>query len=119
MTVSIIHAFVRWALGVLAPGTGRRRAGTRPARQTLARTPEVPGAAAPWPLLRRSPYGLEEPLPGEATAVVRPYVVLAERERVLECERARQRRRRVAMVLAADFGVDLDLHVVGAEAVAG
>ncbi|MFM9551658.1 hypothetical protein ACKI19_05060 [Streptomyces caniscabiei] len=87
--------------------------------QTLPRTSEAPGAAAPWPPLRRSPYGLEEPLPGEATAVVRPYVVLAERERALECERARQRRRRVAMVLAADFGVDLDLHVVGAEAVAG
>ncbi|WP_342748849.1 hypothetical protein [Streptomyces phaeoluteigriseus] len=37
----------------------------------------------------------------------------AEQER--ERERARQTRRRVALVLAADFGVDLDLHVVGAE----
>lgn len=117
--MSIIHAFVRWILGVLAPGTGRRRAGTRPAMRTLACTPEAPGAAAPWPPVRRSPYGVEEPLPGEATAVVRPYVVLAERERAQECEQARQRRRRVAMVLAADFGIDLDLHVVGAEAVAG
>ena len=114
MTVSIIHAFVRWILGVLAPGTGRRRADTRPAGQTPARMPEAPRPPAPWPPVRRSPYGLEEPLPGEATAVVRPYVVLAERE----CERARQRQRRVAMVLAADFGIDLDLHVVGAEAVA-
>ncbi|WP_159768877.1 hypothetical protein [Streptomyces sp. HM190] len=119
MTVSIIHAFARWILGVLVPGTGRRRAGTRTATQTLACMPEAPGAAAPWPPVRRSPYGLEEPLPGEATAVVRPYVVLAERERALEWERARQRRRRVAMVLAADFGIDLDLHVVGAGAVAG
>ncbi|MHC5902399.1 hypothetical protein ACVNF4_00520 [Streptomyces sp. S6] len=79
---------------------------------------EAPPATAPWPPLRRSPYGVEVPLPGEATAVVRPYVVLAEREREWACERARQRRRRVAMVLAADFGIDLDRHVVGAEAVA-
>ncbi|MFF9034340.1 hypothetical protein ACF090_02580 [Streptomyces sp. NPDC014892] len=112
MTVSIIHALALWILGVFAPGTGRRRAEGRAAARTLVS--EAPCAAAPWPPLRRSPYGLEEPLPGEATVVVRPYVVLAERE----CERARQRRRRVAMVLAADFGIDLDLHVVGAEAVA-
>ncbi|MEV7287825.1 hypothetical protein AB0O01_25180 [Streptomyces sp. NPDC093252] len=32
-------------------------------------------------------------------------------------ERGRQKRRRVALVLAADFGVDLDRHVVGAEGV--
>ncbi|WP_216591819.1 hypothetical protein [Streptomyces brasiliscabiei] len=118
MTVSIIHALALWVLGVFAPGTGRRRAGTCPAWQAPARMPEAPGAAEPWPPLRRSPYGREEPLPGEATAVVRPYVVLAERERAREHERARQRRRRVAMVLAADFGIDLDQHVVGAEAVA-
>ncbi|WP_327726873.1 hypothetical protein OG250_05575 [Streptomyces sp. NBC_00487] len=46
--------------------------------------------------------------------MVRPYVVLAEREG----ERARQQQRRVVMVMAADFGIDLDRHVVGAEAVA-
>lgn len=112
--MSIIHAFVRWILGVLAPGTGRRRGDASAAVQTPLRVPEAPPASAPWPPVRRSPYGLEEPLPGEATAVVRPYVVLTERE----SERARQRRRRVAMVLAADFGIDLDRHVVGVEAVA-
>lgn len=80
--------------------------------------PETPSTTAPWPPLRRSPYGVEEPLPGEATATVRPYVVLAERERERACERTRQQQRRVAMVLAADFGIDLDRHVVGAEAVA-
>ncbi|MEH0518012.1 hypothetical protein QBA38_02920 [Streptomyces stelliscabiei] len=114
MTVSIIHALVRWILGVFAPGTGRRRADGRAACLTPARMPEAPRPPEPWPPVRRSPYGLEDPLPGEATAVVRPYVVLAERE----CERARQRQHRVAMVLAADFGIDLDRHVVGAEAVA-
>ncbi|WP_327699695.1 hypothetical protein [Streptomyces sp. NBC_00459] len=118
MTVSIIHAFTRWILGVLAPGTGRRRADVNAAVCTPVRVPEASPATAPWPPVRRSPYGLGGPLPGEATAVVRPYVVLAERERERESERARQRRRRVAMALAADFGIDLDRHVVGAEAVA-
>ncbi|SOD77195.1 hypothetical protein SAMN06272781_5065 [Streptomyces sp. 1222.2] len=44
--------------------------------------------------------------------MVRPYVVEAEREQ------HRQSRRRLALVLAADFGIDLDAHVIGAEAVA-
>ncbi|MDX2599632.1 hypothetical protein PV379_41240 [Streptomyces caniscabiei] len=118
MTVSIIHTCVLWILGVLAPGTGRRRADTRPAGQAPARALEAPRACVPWPPLRRSPYGVEESLPGEATAVVRPYVVLAERERERAGEWALQRQRRIAMVLAADFGIDLDRHVVGAEAVA-
>jgi hypothetical protein len=46
--------------------------------------------------------------------MVRPYVVEAERG----CERARQHRRRIALVLAADFGIDLDPHVIGAEGAA-
>jgi hypothetical protein len=52
-------------------------------------------------------------LDGSALAVVRPYVVAHERER------ARQRHRRLALVLAADFGVDLDRHLVGASGVGG
>jgi hypothetical protein len=44
--------------------------------------------------------------------MVRPYVVESEREQ------DRQSRRRLALVLAADFGVDLDDHVIGAKAVA-
>jgi hypothetical protein len=51
---------------------------------------------------------------GEAAALVRPYVIAAERDR----ERARQHRRRVALILAADCGIDLDQHLIGAEAVA-
>ncbi|WP_020115511.1 hypothetical protein [Streptomyces bottropensis] len=43
-------------------------------------------------------YGLHGPLDGGATVMVRPYVVEAEREQ------ARQSRRRLALVLAADFG---------------
>ncbi|WP_318810430.1 hypothetical protein [Streptomyces scabiei] len=62
----------------------------------------------------RSPYGLHGALDGAMSVMVRPYVVEAERE----WERARQHRRRVALILAADFGIDLDPHVIGAEGVA-
>ncbi|MFG2127896.1 hypothetical protein ACGFNV_08855 [Streptomyces sp. NPDC048751] len=117
MTVSIIHALLRWVLDVCAPGTGRRRAGTRTAAvPTLAHETDAPGPAAVRLPVHRSPYGLPVPLDGRATAPVRPYVLAAERShRERELERARQTRRRVALVLAADFGVDLDRHVVGAE----
>lgn len=115
--MSIIHTFVLRVLGVFAPGTGRRRAGAHPACPT--RTAGTSRADAPWPPAQRSPYGLEAPLRGEQAALVRPYVVLAEREDERAGERARQRRRRVAMVLAADFGIDLDRHVVDAAVVAG
>jgi hypothetical protein len=74
----------------------------------------------------RSPYGLADPLDGAATIPVRPYVLAAERthhtrqqqqKQQQEQQRTRQTqaRRRVALVLAADFGIDIDQHVVGAE----
>ncbi|MDX3803682.1 hypothetical protein [Streptomyces sp. AK04-3B] len=116
MTVSIIHAVWRWILGVCAPGTGRRRAGTRPAAPVSARISARPGPAAVRLPALRSPYGLPELLDGAATVPVRPYLLAAERtHRERERERARQSRRRVALVMAADFGIDLDRHVVGAE----
>ncbi|WP_309474669.1 hypothetical protein [Streptomyces ipomoeae] len=64
-----------------------------------------------WLPAPRSPYGIDTPFDGASSPLVRPYVVADERERF------RQHRRRLALVLAADFGVDLDRHVVGAEAV--
>ncbi|MCX5423327.1 hypothetical protein [Streptomyces sp. NBC_00078] len=108
--MSIIHALLHRALALLAPGTGTRRATARPAAP-------APAVKAPCPQAvtlpaHRSPYGLPVPLDGRATALVRPYVLAAEREREQECAR---RRRRIALVLAADFGIDLDRHVVGAE----
>jgi hypothetical protein len=109
MTVGIIHAFLGWVLGVFAPGTGRRRAGGPPSFEGPVWRPDVESLPA-----HRSPYGLHGPLDGAASVMVRPYVVEAERE----CERARQHRRRVALVLAADFGFDLDRHVVGAQGAA-
>jgi len=109
--VSIIHAMARWILGVFAPGTGTRRVIARPAAQAAACAPEAPWPAAVALPAHRSPYGLLVPLDGRAAALVRPYVVAAEREHA-------QLRRRIALVLAADFGIDLDHHVIGAEGAA-
>ncbi|WP_311137263.1 hypothetical protein [Streptomyces sp. I6] len=58
----------------------------------------------------RSPYGLGAPLDGGAGALVRPYLLACDREHML------QRRRRLALV-AADLGIGLARHVVGAEGV--
>lgn len=119
MTVSIIHALLRWILDVCVPGTGRRRAGGCPIVSLPAAEPEAPGRSAARLPVHRSPYGLFAPLDGRTAASVRPYVLAAEWAcQVRERERARQARRRLALVLAADFGIDLDHHVIGAEGVA-
>ncbi|MGW0731198.1 hypothetical protein [Streptomyces sp. NPDC002851] len=54
--------------------------------------------------VHRSPYGLDVPLDGDAGPLVRPYLIDHERRQ----GRARQQRRRLALVLAVDFGIDLD-----------
>ncbi|MGW6567059.1 hypothetical protein [Streptomyces sp. NPDC054975] len=118
---NLIAALLAWLLGVLVPGSGRRRSGALPATPPSARrTEEV------RPVLRerfgprertarpRSPYGLTETLDGEATALIRPYLVECERQE----ERARQRWRCLSLVMAADFGIDLDTRDVHATGVA-
>ncbi|MGW0827883.1 hypothetical protein [Streptomyces sp. NPDC002845] len=110
-----IHAFLRWVLDVFKPGTGKRRATPRPTTAAPVRRPEASRTTTSRLPAHRSPYGLHERLDGAAAAMVRPYVLAAERER--QGERARQYRRRVAVVLATDFGIDLDRHVIGAEGV--
>ena len=111
--MSIIHAFLRWALGLLAPGTGTRRRAVSHSIALLREIPRPQPRTLPEELpAQRSPYGLHAPLDGAATVMVRPYVVESEREQ------ARQSRRRLALVLAADFGIDLDEHLIGAKAVA-
>ncbi|WP_406170082.1 hypothetical protein [Streptomyces sp. NBC_00996] len=96
---------------LLAPGTGRRRVGARPTPTTPARrSDKALTTAVSHPIrlpLHRSPYGLHLPLDGTATRLVRPYLTAHEHER------AQQQRRRLALVLAADFGIDLDRHLVG------
>jgi hypothetical protein len=110
--MSIIHAFLHGVLGMFAPGTGKRRADSRravhPTPRPEASVPSVSRLPGP-----RSPYGLDKdtPFDGAASPLVRPYLVAVEREH------ARQSRRRLALVLVADFGINLDRHVVGAEQV--
>ena len=99
----LIRRLAQWLGLLFGPGTGSHRAGS-----PLPAPPSAP--CVPFhPPVRRSPYCRHLPLDGAESRLVRPYLVADERER------ARQRRRRVALVLAADFGVDLDTHVVGAE----
>ncbi|NEC16424.1 hypothetical protein G3I34_29980 [Streptomyces sp. SID8014] len=113
-----IRRITAWLLElVLGPGTGRHRVGTgrRRAIPVPARSGAAPAPRAGWTPGRlpvaRSPYGLEHPLDGGASALVRPYLPAEDRRGV-------RRRRRLALVLAADFGVDLDPHVLGASEVA-
>jgi hypothetical protein len=108
MTMSIIHAFLRWVVEVFGP---RPRGRHRAERAAAVRPLLAPPAPPAWHSSPRSPYGLESPLNGEEVALVRPYLVAFE-------ERRRQRERRLALVLAADFGIDLDRHVIGARGVA-
>ncbi|MFG2959899.1 hypothetical protein ACGF5O_40020 [Streptomyces sp. NPDC048291] len=111
----LIPRALQWLRLLFAPGTGKRR--RRPERPpfphlhlTLVRCPlttaplDLPG--------HRSPYGLATLLDGTDSALVRPYLASHEREAAL------QQRRRLALVLAADFGIDLDQHVIGAPEVA-
>ncbi|GAA3494527.1 hypothetical protein GCM10019016_016270 [Streptomyces prasinosporus] len=101
-------------LGLLfGPGTGTRRAGDRRPARTGRHAGDPVRPLPPLPPLppfppHRSPYGLHLPLDGAEARLVRPYLAVHEQERT------RQRRRRVALVLAADFGIDPDRHVVGA-----
>ncbi|WP_156723131.1 hypothetical protein [Streptomyces apocyni] len=108
----IIHALILWAsLEFGLRGHGRHR--TRPAALPAPSRP-APAAPRQHAARARSPYGLDTPLNGEDTALVRPYLAAYEERQ----ERARRRRRRLALVLAADFGIDLDDHLIGTEAAA-
>ncbi|MER6010290.1 hypothetical protein [Streptomyces bluensis] len=113
----LIPRTLQWLRLLFAPGTGKRR--RRPHRHsfphlhvTLVR---CPSASQPQPShlpRHRSPYGLPAPLDGSDSALVRPYLLAYEQESAL------QQRRRLALVLAADFGIDLDRHLIGAQEVA-
>ncbi|MFF3894218.1 hypothetical protein ACFYY3_13695 [Streptomyces sp. NPDC001812] len=107
----LIHRLAH-RLGLLfGPGTGAHRAGSpRPAHLAAGPVPATDSACLPP---HRSPYCLHLPLDGTDSRLVRPCLAAHEQERA-----ARQWRRRVALVLAADFGIDLDQHTVGAGKVA-
>ncbi|WP_175411992.1 hypothetical protein [Streptomyces sp. TRM64462] len=104
-----------WFRLLFAPGSGRRRAGACPTAADPATRPQ----AAPIPLAPRlpalrSPYGQHELFDGATVALVRPYLVAHERRQ----ERLRKQRRRLTLVLAADFGIDLDTRVLHGSEVA-
>ncbi|MFF4257507.1 hypothetical protein ACFY1L_40610 [Streptomyces sp. NPDC001663] len=110
----LIPRALQWLRLLLAPGTGRRRKprtlrGPFPRLHLTPVPPVHPTASLPHP---RSPYGLHAPLDGADSLLVRPYLAAHEREAE---EVALQQRRRLALVLAADFGIDLDRHLVGAQ----
>ncbi len=95
----IIHALLSWVAVKFGPrpyGRHRCRPTPGPSPERSAR-PLGPISVA----LPRSPYGLDLPIDGAETALVRPYLAADE-----------QRQRRLALVLAADFGIDLDTHVL-------
>ncbi|WP_371579242.1 hypothetical protein [Streptomyces sp. NBC_01314] len=113
----LIPRALHWLRLLFSPGTGKRRLPRhRPylcLHVTAVRhlsTPAPAPASSSLPR-HRSPYGLHGPIDGSASALVRPYLAAHEEE-------ALQQRRRLALVLAADFGIDLDQHLVGARKVA-
>ncbi|MFJ1901557.1 hypothetical protein [Streptomyces sp. NPDC088115] len=111
-----IAALLAWLLSVCALGSGRRRVRPLPSAWPSGQRPEgapVDPNARARATRPRSPYGLGERLAGEDSALVRPYLVAYERQE----ERARQHLRRLSLVMAADFGIDLDardVHAAGA-----
>ncbi|MEU3748707.1 MULTISPECIES: hypothetical protein [Streptomyces] len=97
----LIRALTLWARLVFgARNSGRHRGHTAPA----FRPDPAPAPTPLQPPSPRSPYGLDVPIDGHESALVRPYLVAYDQRQ----ERARQRQRRLALVLAADFGFDLD-----------
>ncbi|MER7055176.1 MULTISPECIES: hypothetical protein [unclassified Streptomyces] len=100
--VNLIHRITHWLGLLLGPGTGTHRAGSVPRPRPLA------GAAHARLPRHHSPYCRHLPLDGTASRLVRPYLAAHEREQDLRWHR------RLALVLAVDFGIDLDQHVVGA-----
>ncbi|MFD7320127.1 hypothetical protein ACFV9D_03410 [Streptomyces sp. NPDC059875] len=92
----LIRALALWARLLLAPSPSNRHQ-----TRTIAFRPATQPSHQARPSTPRSPYGLDVPLDADETAMVRPYLLAHERQ-------ARQLQRRLALVLAADFGIDLD-----------
>ncbi|QFQ98972.1 hypothetical protein F9278_25625 [Streptomyces phaeolivaceus] len=117
MTKLIRRAAHRLSL-LFAPGTGTRRAGARQPstpRPTAVRQPPTRCTRPTLPP-HRSPYCRHLPLDGTENRLVRPYLTAHEHapSHNHAHEHDRQAHRRLALVLAADFGIDLDQHLVGA-----
>ncbi|MFE3857330.1 hypothetical protein ACFXPN_40115 [Streptomyces griseorubiginosus] len=107
----LIRRTLTWMRLLFSPGTGKRRLPRHRPYLCLHLTAVRHPSAPPLPR-HRSPYGLVTPLSGTDSALVRPYLAAYDEETAL------QQRRRLALVLAADFGIDLDRHLIGAQEVA-
>ncbi|WP_416986394.1 hypothetical protein [Streptomyces sp. T028] len=107
----LIRRTLEWVRLLFAPGTGKRRRPRRHPHLTAVR-PATPLPQPPRLPRHRSPYGLPTPLNGTDSALVRPYLAAHDQEAGL------QQRRRLALVLAVDYGIDLDEHLIGAQEVA-
>ncbi|MCC8334732.1 hypothetical protein LMJ38_02090 [Streptomyces sp. R1] len=113
---NLIRRIAHWLALLLSPGTGTHRAGAPRHRAARHWTPRSAHrtlqATTPARLpLHHSPYCRHLPLDGAASRLVRPYLAVQEHAQEQEC----RRHRRLALVLAADFGIDLNQHIVGAE----
>ncbi|MGW1029181.1 hypothetical protein ACWD4J_36805 [Streptomyces sp. NPDC002577] len=105
----LIRRLAKWLVLVFSPGPGRHRAGARPAHSAPVWRLDTTHSNAMCLPAHRSPYGIDGPIDGGATALVRPYVVVHEEGSV--------RQRRLALV-HADCRIDLDRHLIGAREVA-
>ncbi|MER5363359.1 hypothetical protein, partial [Streptomyces sp. NPDC002785] len=91
----LIRGITAWLLRlILGSHTGRHRAGSVPAYPETAPAPtRRPGTPRPRPRLTahlpaaRSPYGLDQALDGGASALVRPYLLASDQERVQQRRR--------------------------------
>ncbi|KPI08918.1 hypothetical protein OK074_3442 [Actinobacteria bacterium OK074] len=110
----VLVTLMLWILAHALPATGARRRKPSTAWRTPGQRTGVDGPvqapAAPKP--PSSPYSTDHaPLDATASRLVRPYVCAR--------ETAARRRRRTALVLAADFGLDLDTRDIHAATAGG
>jgi hypothetical protein len=97
----VLVTLMLWILARVLPTTGARR--NTPAAAFRKPLPgKGVGGPVRLPAPRVSPYSTDHaPLDGAASRLVRPYVTTAR-------ETAARQLRRTILVLAADFGIDLD-----------
>ncbi|MFB6844819.1 hypothetical protein ACFCXS_08160 [Streptomyces sp. NPDC056373] len=106
---NLIRRTAHWLGFLLTPGTGKHRRTPHQPHPTAVRHITPPPAYLPHP---RSPYGLPTPLDGADSRLVRPYLLAHAQEAAL------WRCRHLDLDLVADFGIDPDEYLIGAQGVA-
>ncbi|MEV5955604.1 hypothetical protein AB0M11_17840 [Streptomyces sp. NPDC051987] len=95
---------------LLGFGAGQHR--RCPAPHSTSPTPTAPRPEPAGLPAHRSPYGLDLPLDGAASALARPYLT------TLEQKGTQHARRRPSFALATDSRIGLDQHLIGTEGAA-